>query len=90
LSYAVEGAFVDMDVHGSGERALALAVLERALSDAATDGAEGGDAQLEKERAYLFCTAPEGRWAKARNMWCDRAGLTPDYFATHARKVLRA
>lgn len=71
---------------------LACAVLERAIMDAKEAFGPNSKArparQVEAAQARIFLTATEGKWAKARITWCDRAGIDPDAFLEHALKVL--
>lgn len=65
----------------AGERQLACAVLAFAVKDAAAHTRYTIDARA-------FCTAQQGRWARAREQWCTWAGIDPDVFrAAMLRKL---
>jgi DNA-directed RNA polymerase specialized sigma24 family protein len=75
-------------------RALALAVLARALDDARgiCAGTESSKSQrakaLEEGRAFWLSDDPE--WRAARDVWCEEAGFDPDYARDQARRMIES
>lgn len=64
------------------DRALALAVIERAILDAMIEGERlDGERALAKREALLFLTAPTGEWARSRFFWCACAEIDPAWLA---------
>ena len=78
---------------GAGmSRALALAVLARALEDAQgrmpdQNGAPGKQKKVQEE-ALLFWTSDDPEWRHAREVWCGEAGFDVDYASEQARKII--
>ena len=73
------------------DRALALAVIRQAIADATATKLydprrSGGNARAvtaeERQEARLFLSGG-GHWAVARRLWCDTAGITPEWLERH-------
>ena len=82
---------IPAEAAAEGGRVLALRVLEQAILDATSAPIPRGRARsqcraVEEERqdAMRFLTEPAGEWAAARAIWCDLAGVSPEWLARRA------
>ena len=75
----------------SGYRALALAVIERAVADLYCDHhVDGLSAGSMRRDALRFLTATSGDDRVMRMRWCDLAGIEPAYLERMvARRLIR-
>jgi hypothetical protein len=78
----------------TGDRVLALQVLQQALADASAEPTVRGKARTytrpipeEQEEARRFLTARTGGWAEARARWCAMAGIEAEYLALRVAKM---
>lgn len=66
------------------ERALACAVVLRAIEDARCTAPSATSYSLHQPHgsdvsmAWQFLTAERGQWAESRVRWCDAAGIDPE------------
>lgn len=76
-----------------GERALILAIIDRAVSDAAgcftSDGVAKGEREQIFASAWAFLTDRRGKWAQARHDVCSAVDINPDWLADHAEEFVR-
>ena len=79
-----------------GERALASAVILRAILDAVGEKDttaeinEAAQFSAMRQHAREFLVAGSGHWAESRQAWADAAGLDPDWVAQRAALILRS
>ena len=75
----------------SGYRALALAVIERAVADLDCDhNVDGLTVDSMRRDALRFLTATSGDDRVMRMRWCDLAGIEPAYLERMvARRLIR-
>jgi hypothetical protein len=68
------------------ERALALAVLEQAMQDCRDPQYHCELSQFHE--SWCFLTDHAGRWAQSRELWCDIAGVEPDFYRLRALRLV--
>lgn len=74
----------------TGYRALALAVIERALADLHCDHwVDGNTRGGVRAQAMRFLTARGGPDRADRIMWCELAGIEPEYLDRAVNRRLR-
>ena len=78
----------------TGDRVLALQVLQQAIADASAEPTVRGKARTytrpipeKQEEARHFLTARTGGWAKARARWCAMAGVKAEHLALRVAKL---